>query len=82
MPSHSILIFIQNLCYSIWYPPFYQADIVVLLCALDNHVGMANPNALVVATAAMQAVNMIGMPEARIILSEAATYVATFWTNS
>ena len=38
---------------------------------------MANPNALVVATAAMQAVNMIGMPEARIILSEAATYVAT-----
>ena len=38
---------------------------------------MANPNALVVATSAMQAVNMIGMPESRIILSEAATYVAT-----
>ena len=38
---------------------------------------MSNPNALVVATAAMQAVNMVGMPEARIILSEAAVYVAT-----
>lgn len=40
-------------------------------------VGMANPNALVVATAAMQAVTMVGMPEARIILSEAAIYNAT-----
>ena len=38
---------------------------------------MANPNALVVATSAMQAVHMIGMPEARIILAQAATYVAT-----
>lgn len=37
---------------------------------------MANPNALVVATSAMQAVTMIGMPESRIILSEAAVYVA------
>ena len=38
---------------------------------------MANPNALVVANSAMQAVHMIGMPEARILLSEAAIYVAT-----
>lgn len=38
---------------------------------------MANPNALVVANSAMQAVNMVGMPEARIILAEAAVYVAT-----
>jgi len=37
---------------------------------------MANPNALVVATSAMQAVNMVGMPEARIILAEAAVYVS------
>ena len=37
----------------------------------------SNPNALVVATSAMQAVHMIGMPEARIILAEAAVYVAT-----
>ena len=48
----------------------------IVICASED-VGMANPNALVVATSAMQAIHMIGMPEARIILSEAATYVAT-----
>lgn len=47
----------------------------IVICASED-VGLADPNALVVATAAMQAVNMIGMPESRIILSEAATYVA------
>ena len=55
-------------------PVFLARRIVI---AASEDVGMANPNALVVATAAMQAVNMVGMPEARIILSEAATYVAT-----
>ena len=48
----------------------------IVICSSED-VGMANPNALVVANAAMQAVHMIGMPEARIILSEAAVYVAT-----
>ena len=48
----------------------------IVICAAED-VGMANPQALVVATSAMQAVHMIGMPEARIILAEAATYVAT-----
>lgn len=48
----------------------------IVICASED-VGMANPNALVVATSAMQAVHMIGMPEARILLSEAAVYVAT-----
>ena len=48
----------------------------ILICASED-VGMANPNALVIATSAMQAVTMIGMPEARIILSQAAVYVAT-----
>ena len=47
----------------------------IVICASED-VGLADPNALVIATAAMQAVNMIGMPESRIILSEAATYVA------
>lgn len=55
--------------------PVFLARRIVLAAAED--VGMANPHALVVATSAMQAVTMIGMPEARIILSEAATYVAT-----
>jgi len=48
----------------------------IAICASED-VGMANPNALVVANSAMQAVHFIGMPEARIILSEAAIYVAT-----
>jgi putative ATPase len=48
----------------------------IVICASED-VGMANPNALVVANSAMQAVHMIGMPEARILLSEAAIYVAT-----
>lgn len=48
----------------------------IVICASED-VGMANPNALVVANSAMQAVHIIGMPEARILLSEAAIYVAT-----
>ena len=48
----------------------------IVICASED-VGMANPKALVVAASAMQAVHMIGMPEARIILAQAATYVAT-----
>ncbi len=48
----------------------------IVICASED-VGLANPNALVIANNAMQAVHMVGMPEARIILSEAAIYVAT-----
>jgi putative ATPase len=39
-------------------------------------VGLADPRALVVASAAAQAVDRIGMPEARIVLAEAALYIA------
>ncbi|MGN1384434.1 MAG: replication-associated recombination protein A [Clostridia bacterium] len=55
--------------------PVFIARRIVIAAAED--VGMANPNALVVATSAMQAVTMIGMPESRIILADAAVYVAT-----
>lgn len=55
--------------------PVFMARRIVISAAED--VGMANPNALVVATSAMQAVTMVGMPEARIILAEATVYVAT-----
>jgi putative ATPase len=44
--------------------------------AASEEVGNADPMALVVATAAWQACEFIGMPEARIILAQAATYVA------
>lgn len=54
--------------------PMFLARRIVISAAED--VGLGNPNALVVANAAMQAVNMVGMPEARIILSEAAVYNA------
>lgn len=47
----------------------------ICVCASED-VGNANPNALVVSTSAFLAVERIGMPEARIILSHAATYVA------
>lgn len=48
----------------------------IMICAAED-VGMANPQALVVANAAAQAVHQVGMPEAQIILSEAVIYVAT-----
>ena len=48
----------------------------ITICASED-VGTANPNALLVAVAAQEAVRMIGMPEARIILSQAAVTVAT-----
>lgn len=48
----------------------------IVICASED-VGNANPQALILAQSAAQAVNFIGMPEARIILSQAAIYVAT-----
>jgi ATPase related to the helicase subunit of the Holliday junction resolvase len=48
---------------------------MVILAAED--VGLANPNALLLATTTMDAIRMIGMPEARIILSQCAVYLAT-----
>jgi putative ATPase len=47
----------------------------IVICASED-VGLANPTALLVATAAAEAVRMIGMPEARIILAHAAITVA------
>lgn len=47
----------------------------IMICASED-VGNADPDALVVAVSAAQAVERIGMPEARIILSQAALYVA------
>jgi putative ATPase len=47
---------------------------LVILASED--IGLANPNALLMATNCLQAVHMIGMPEARIILSETSIYLA------
>ena len=47
----------------------------IMICAAED-VGLADPNALNVAVSASLAVERVGMPEAQIILAEAATYVA------
>lgn len=47
----------------------------IVICAAED-VGLADPQALILANAATQAAHMVGFPEARIILSEAACYVA------
>lgn len=48
-----------------------------LLIFASEDIGNAQPTALVVATSCMQAVHLIGMPEATLILAQTATYLAT-----
>ena len=47
-----------------------------LLILASEDIGLANPNALMMANSCFQAVNVIGNPESRIILSECAVYLA------
>jgi putative ATPase len=55
--------------------PKFIARRMLILSAED--IGLANPNALLLAQTCFEAVNVIGWPESRIILSEAAVYLAT-----
>jgi putative ATPase len=55
--------------------PKFIARRMVILAAED--IGLANPNALLIAQTCFEAVHVIGWPESRIILSEAAIYLAT-----
>jgi putative ATPase len=48
-----------------------------LMIAASEDIGLANPNALLMATTAFQAATAVGLPEARIILSQATIYLAT-----
>ncbi|MDD4685632.1 MAG: replication-associated recombination protein A, partial [Bacteroidales bacterium] len=48
-----------------------------MLIFSSEDIGMANPNALLIANACFDAVNKIGYPESRIILSQTAVYLAT-----
>ncbi len=48
-----------------------------LVISASEDIGLANPNALLMATTAAQAAQLVGYPEARIILSQAAIYLAT-----
>jgi putative ATPase len=55
--------------------PEFIARRLIILAAED--IGMANPNALLLAQSCFDAVKVIGFPESRIILAEAAVYLAT-----
>lgn len=55
--------------------PLFIARRMLILASED--IGIANPNALLLANACFEAVDKIGLPEARIILSETAVYLAT-----
>ena len=55
--------------------PMFIARRMVIFASED--IGNAQPTALVVATSAMQAVHMIGLPEAQLILAQTATFMAT-----
>lgn len=55
--------------------PKFIARRMIILASED--IGIANPNALNIAVSCFQAIDVVGMPEARIILSECAIYLAT-----
>lgn len=55
--------------------PVFIARRMVIFASED--IGNANPQALILATTCMQAIHMIGMPEAQLIMAQTATYLAT-----
>ena len=55
--------------------PLFIARRMVILASED--IGLANPNALLIANACFDGIHKIGMPEGRLLLSEAALYLAT-----
>lgn len=67
------LYYLAKMIYAGEDPKFIARRIVI--CASED-VGNADPHALQVAVSAAQAVNFIGMPESRIILAQAVTYIA------
>lgn len=69
----AVLYWLAKMLYAGEDPRFIARRIVI--CASED-VGNADPQALVIANAAYQAVEFIGMPEARIPLAQAAVYIA------
>ena len=67
------LYYLAKMIYAGEDPKFIARRVVI--CAAED-VGNADPHALQVAVSAMQAVNFIGMPEGRIPLAQAVTYVS------
>ncbi len=71
--ANATLYWMAKMIYAGEDPRFIARRIVI--CASED-VGNADPQALVVAASAMQATEFVGLPEARIILAQAAVYVA------
>lgn len=70
---HATLYWLAKMLYAGEDPRFIARRIVI--CASED-VGNADPQALVVATAALHAAEFVGLPEARIPLAQAAVYIA------
>lgn len=70
---HAALYYLAKMLYAGEDPKFIARRIVI---AASEDVGNADPHALQVAVAAAQAVDFIGMPECRIILAQAVTYIS------
>jgi len=71
---HATLYWLARMLYAGEDPEFICRRIMIHAA---EDVGLSDPQALVIAVAAAQAVERVGMPEARIILAEAALYIAT-----
>ena len=71
---HAAVYWLAKMLYAGEDPRFIARRLVILA---SEDIGNADPRGLAVAVAAMEAVEFVGMPEARITLSHAATYLAT-----
>ena len=71
---HAALYWLAKMIYAGEDPRFIARRLIILAA---EDVGNADPRGLLVAAAAKDAVEFVGMPEARIILAQATTYLAT-----
>ena len=71
---HAAVYWLAKMLYAGEDPRFIARRLVILA---SEDIGNADPRGLTVAVAAMHAAEFVGMPEARIILAQAATYLAT-----
>jgi putative ATPase len=72
--SNAALYWLAKMLYAGEDPTFIARRLVVHAA---EDIGLADPNAMLIAQAASQAVNFVGMPEARLSLAEATVYLAT-----
>jgi putative ATPase len=71
---HAAVYWLAKMLYAGEDPRFVARRLVILA---SEDIGNADPRGLTLAVAAMEAAEFVGMPEARIILSQATTYLAT-----